>query len=59
MPQILEDPPSLILYVFLAIVVLLVLVSVAHLGGALALTVQRYYTFSAYIEQENAVAAQR
>ena len=26
MPQILEDPPSLILYVFLAIVVLLVLV---------------------------------
>ena len=42
-----------------AIVVVLVLVSIAHLGGALALTVERYYTFSAYIEQENAVAAQR
>jgi 4-amino-4-deoxy-L-arabinose transferase-like glycosyltransferase len=42
-----------------AIVVLLVLVSIAHLGGALALTVKRYYTFSSYIEQENAVAAQR
>ena len=42
-----------------ALVVVLVVVSFAHLGGALALTVQRYYTFEYYIEQENAIAATR
>jgi 4-amino-4-deoxy-L-arabinose transferase-like glycosyltransferase len=41
------------------VTVALVVVSIAHFGGALALTVQRYYTFSGYVEQEHAVAESR
>jgi hypothetical protein len=42
-----------------AVVVALLVVTIAQFGGALAMTVQRYYTFSSYIEQENAVAESR
>ena len=42
-----------------ALVVVFLLVSIVQLGGALGMTVQRYYTFSSYVEQENAHAQAR
>jgi hypothetical protein len=42
-----------------ALAVAFVVLSVVHLGGAMALTVQRYYTFSNYIEQDRAIADTR